>query len=139
LRFFFSVTLDRADLARRLTVVRLPRRLPGVLSVEEVALLLQAAPGPKYKAALPPPGAQQFEQLRRQHGLSIFTSLAALDPQQHALGIDIADLAVPGSPEIRPGYRACAGRNEGALLSDYRRGSCQSPSPAVSLQWRLVL
>jgi integrase/recombinase XerD len=52
LRFFFSVTLDRADLARRLTVVRLPRRLPGVLSVEEVALLLQAAPGPKYKAAL---------------------------------------------------------------------------------------
>src|SRR5215203_663176 len=52
LRFFFTVTLDRADLARRLTVVRLPRRLPGVLSVEEVALLLQAAPGPKYKAAL---------------------------------------------------------------------------------------
>ena len=52
LRFFFTVTLDRPDLARRLTVVRQPRRLPTVLSVEEVALLLQAAPGPKYKAAL---------------------------------------------------------------------------------------
>ena len=52
LRFFFTVTLDRPDLARRLTVVREPRRLPTVLSVEEVALLLQAAPGPKYKAAL---------------------------------------------------------------------------------------
>ncbi len=52
LRFFFTVTLDRPDLARRLTVVRLPRRLPAVLSVEEVTLLLQAAPGPKYKAAL---------------------------------------------------------------------------------------
>ena len=52
LRFFFTVTLDRPDLARRLTVVRQPRRLPAVLSVEEVALLLQAAPGPKYKAAL---------------------------------------------------------------------------------------
>ena len=51
LRFFFTVTLDRPDLARRLTVVRQPRRLPSVLSVEEVALLLQAAPGPKYKAA----------------------------------------------------------------------------------------
>src|SRR5712692_9601626 len=50
LRFFFSVTLDRPDLARRLTVVRQPRRLPGVLSVEEVALLLQAAPGPKYRS-----------------------------------------------------------------------------------------
>jgi hypothetical protein len=32
--------------------VREPRRLPAVLSVEEVTLLLQAAPGPKYKAAL---------------------------------------------------------------------------------------
>ena len=52
LRFFFSVTLDRPDLARRLTVVRQPRKLPTVLSVEEVALLLEAAPGPKYKAAL---------------------------------------------------------------------------------------
>ncbi len=52
LRFFFSVTLDRPDLARRLTVVRQPRKLPSVLSVEEMALLLEAAPGPKYKAAL---------------------------------------------------------------------------------------
>jgi integrase/recombinase XerD len=51
LRFFFSVTLDRPDLARRLAVVRQPRRLPVVLSVEEIALLLQAVPGPKYKAA----------------------------------------------------------------------------------------
>ena len=52
LRFFFSVTLDRPDLSRRLTIVRQPRKLPSVLSVEEVALLLAAAPGPKYKAAL---------------------------------------------------------------------------------------
>jgi site-specific recombinase XerD len=51
LRFLFTVTLDRPDLARRLTVVREPRRLPVVLSVEEVTLLLQAAPAPKYKAA----------------------------------------------------------------------------------------
>jgi integrase/recombinase XerD len=57
LRFFFTVTLDRPDLARRLTVVREPRRLPAVLSVEEVTLLLQAAPGPKYKAALATAGA----------------------------------------------------------------------------------
>jgi len=52
LRFFFTVTLDRPDLARRLTVVRQPRKLPPVLSAEEVARLLDAAPGPKYKAAL---------------------------------------------------------------------------------------
>ena len=52
LRFFFTVTLDRPDLSRRLTVVHQPRKLPLVLSVEEVARLLEAAPGPKYKAAL---------------------------------------------------------------------------------------
>ena len=52
LRFFFTVTLDRPDLSRRLTIVRCPRRLPAVLSAEEVTLLLQAAPGLKYRAAL---------------------------------------------------------------------------------------
>jgi integrase/recombinase XerD len=51
LRFFFTVTLDRPDLARRLTVVPYPRRIPTVLSVEEVRLLLQAASAPKYQAA----------------------------------------------------------------------------------------
>src|SRR5271154_2222296 len=51
LRFFFTVTLDRPGLARRLTVVPYPRRIPAVLSVEEVTLLLRAASGPKYKAA----------------------------------------------------------------------------------------
>ena len=52
LRFFLTVTLDRPDLARRLTVVPQPRKLPMVLSVEEVARLLDAAPGAKYQAAL---------------------------------------------------------------------------------------
>ena len=51
LRFFFTVTLDRPDLARRLTVVPYPRRIPTVLSVAEVTLLLHAASAPKYKAA----------------------------------------------------------------------------------------
>jgi integrase/recombinase XerD len=57
LRFFFTVTLDRPDLSRRLTIVRYPRRLPAVLSAEEVTQLLQAAPGPKYRAALGTAGA----------------------------------------------------------------------------------
>jgi integrase/recombinase XerD len=52
LRFFFDVTLDRADAARHLTFIHEPRKLPVVLSPEEVARLLEAAPGIKYKAAL---------------------------------------------------------------------------------------
>ena len=52
LRFFFDVTLDRADLAKQASFVHEPRKLPVVLSPQEVARLLEAAPGIKYKAAL---------------------------------------------------------------------------------------
>jgi integrase/recombinase XerD len=52
LRFFFTVTLDRPDMGRHLTFVREPRKVPAVMSPEEVVRFLEAAPGPKYKAAL---------------------------------------------------------------------------------------
>ena len=52
LRFFFNVTLERPDLVRHLTTVNTPCRAPVVLSQEEVARLLEAAPGLKVKAAL---------------------------------------------------------------------------------------
>jgi integrase/recombinase XerD len=52
LRFFFSITLDRPDVTKLLTFVAEPRKIPLVLSPEEVTRFLEAAPGPKYKAAL---------------------------------------------------------------------------------------
>ena len=52
MRFFFAVTLERPYLVLPLTTVNKPRRAPVVLSQEEVARLLEAAPGLKYKAAL---------------------------------------------------------------------------------------
>ena len=52
LRFFFRVTLRRHDILERTHFIREPRKLPVVLSPEEVARLLDAAPGLKYKAAL---------------------------------------------------------------------------------------
>jgi len=51
LRFFFSTTLDRPDVTKLLTFVAEPRKIPVVLSPEEVTRFLDAAPGPKYKAA----------------------------------------------------------------------------------------
>jgi integrase/recombinase XerD len=51
LRFFFKVTVDRADVTRSLTLVAEPRKIPVVLNPEEVVRFLEAAPGPKYKAA----------------------------------------------------------------------------------------
>ena len=52
LRFLFMVTLRKPDVVIHLPFVREARRLPVVLSPEEVARLLEAAPGLKYKAAL---------------------------------------------------------------------------------------
>src|SRR6478736_2965327 len=52
LRFFFRVTLKRHDIVAHTTFIHEPRKLPVVLSLEEVARLLNAAPGLKYKAAL---------------------------------------------------------------------------------------
>jgi integrase/recombinase XerD len=54
LRFFFGVTCGREEMKRYMQFHREPRKLPVVLSVEEVAALLASAPGPglKYRAAL---------------------------------------------------------------------------------------
>lgn len=54
LRFFLSVTCGRADLAHQIARTHYPRKLPRVLSPEDVARVIEAAPGPglKYKAAL---------------------------------------------------------------------------------------
>jgi integrase len=52
LRFFFKVTLKRHDLADELISTREPRRLPVVLSSEEVGQLLAAATNIKHRASL---------------------------------------------------------------------------------------
>jgi integrase/recombinase XerD len=51
LRFFFKVTVDRPDATKLLTFVAEPRKIPVVLTPAEVVRFLEAAPGPKYKAA----------------------------------------------------------------------------------------
>lgn len=54
LRFFFGFTCGREEMKRFMQFHRKPRKLPIVLSVEEVADLMAAVPGPglKYRAAL---------------------------------------------------------------------------------------
>jgi site-specific recombinase XerD len=51
LRFFYRITLDKPEVVRHLAVVPKAHRLPVVLSPDEVTRLLEAASGPKYKAA----------------------------------------------------------------------------------------
>jgi site-specific recombinase XerD len=52
LRFFLRVTLGRPEHMERIPILREAKRLPTVLTPEEVARLIAAAPGMKYRAAL---------------------------------------------------------------------------------------
>ena len=52
LRFFLRVTLGRTEHLERIPILHEAKRLPTVLTPEEIARLLAAAPGMKYRAAL---------------------------------------------------------------------------------------
>jgi integrase/recombinase XerD len=52
LRFFFGVTLGRKDAAVRIVSAKEPKKLPTVLSAEEITRFLQAVPGLRNRAAL---------------------------------------------------------------------------------------
>jgi len=49
LRFFFGMTCGREEMKRYMQFRTQPRKLPVVFSVEEVADLLTATPGPGLK------------------------------------------------------------------------------------------
>src|SRR4051794_24900923 len=52
LRFLYGVTLKQAALPERIPYARTPRKLPVVLSADEVVAFLKAVPGLKARAAL---------------------------------------------------------------------------------------
>jgi len=51
LRFFFETTLSKPDLLKKIATIHEPRRLPVILSREEVTALLKHAGSLKYRAA----------------------------------------------------------------------------------------
>jgi site-specific recombinase XerD len=52
LKFLFEQTLDRPDLLKKIKRIYEPRKIPEILSAEEVTRVLGAAGSLKYKAAL---------------------------------------------------------------------------------------
>ncbi|MBU4281597.1 MAG: site-specific integrase [Gammaproteobacteria bacterium] len=52
LKFFFDITLGRPELMLKMTNVAVPRKLPVILSPEEVGRLIAAAPNLKHQAAM---------------------------------------------------------------------------------------
>lgn len=52
IRFLFNITLDKPERVRHLVSVPVPRKLPRILSRDEVTKLIEATQSPKYKTAL---------------------------------------------------------------------------------------
>lgn len=52
LRFFYGVTLDRAEIPERIVYARTPRKLPAILGADEVVRFLEAVPSLKTRVAL---------------------------------------------------------------------------------------
>jgi hypothetical protein len=76
---------DRALASRAVSVAGRPEI---VLAGEQPVVDVQYA----FPPADPPPLPQQGGQPGRKHGVAIPPALAALDPQQHALAVDVAHL-----------------------------------------------
>jgi integrase/recombinase XerD len=56
LRFFFGITLGRKDSAVRIVSATEPKKLPVVLSADEILRFLQAVPGHWLRLTVPVPG-----------------------------------------------------------------------------------
>ena len=52
LRFFYGVTLDRAEIPERIVYARTQRKLPAILGADEVVRFLEAVPSLKTRVAL---------------------------------------------------------------------------------------
>ncbi len=75
LRFFFTTTIDRLDLSRKLLRVSYPRKLP--MSQEEVARLLAATSCLKHRAALSVAYAKASGSLKSPHSRSAISTASA--------------------------------------------------------------
>ena len=85
LRFLFGVSLGRSDAEVGMTTVREPRRLPIILSPAEVARLLDAAPGLKYRAAL---GVAYGAGLRAAEVVSLKVADIDSDPERMVIRVE---------------------------------------------------
>ena len=116
LRFFFGITLDRAELVRHLARVHYPRKLPRVLSPEEVGRLLEAA-------------------LRRRKNSRCLMTIARLRKGWPSLKMGTSILASKSCvseplKEVGDHYRTCL---QCAVSSRRSRSDCGVAGPAPGL------
>jgi integrase/recombinase XerD len=107
LRFFLAITLGRADLAHQLARTHYPRKLPRVLAREQVARLIEAAPGPglKYKTAL---SIAYGAGLRG--GEVVMLRVGDIDSKRMLIRVELGKAARIGMPCCRRSFLHCCAR-----------------------------
>jgi hypothetical protein len=123
LRFFF-------------TVVREPRKIPVILSPEEVARLLAAAPGPKYKAALSAAGSIPHD---NEHWIATAQGRLRLPPVRNRLRVRSPKCAEPPSKQAsnnRP-QRPSPPSNRATIAHQSRHCSRPDALPSVACTLRV--
>jgi len=144
LRFFYGVTLDRAEIPERIAYARTPRKLPAILSADEVVRFLEAVASLKARTALTTAYAAG---LRASEAVSL--KVADIDSERMVIqvhhGKGAKDRTVMLSPQLlrilrtywrlaRPGEWLFPGRSPDKLIDvQVLHASCRSATKAAGL------
>src|SRR5260221_5500384 len=101
LRFFYGVTLGHGEIPERIPYAREPRKLPVVLSAEEVVAFLEAVPSLKKRTALTTAYAAG---MRASEAVGL--KVADIDSRRIVLPVEPRDggqgpLGIPSAPMLR--------------------------------------
>ena len=153
LRFFYGVTLNRAEIPERIAYARTPRKLPVILAADQVVRFLEAVPSLKTRTALT---AAYGAGLRASEAVSLkvadIDSLRMLIQVRHGKGAK--DRSVMLSPRLliilRTYWRLARRHQRGEWLFPGRNGSkpidpqvlyaaCRSATAAAGLTKRVTV
>ena len=147
LRFFFGVTLDRAEIPERIVHARTPRKLPAILSADEVVHFLEAVPSLKARSALTTAYAAG---LRASEAVSL--KVADIDSDRMVIqvrhGKGAKDRTVMLSPQLLAILRTCwrlarpedwlfPGRGDKPIDVQVLHAACRSATQAAGLVKRV--
>jgi site-specific recombinase XerD len=147
LRFFYGVTLDRAEIPERIVYARTPRKLPAILSADEVVRFLEAVPSLKARTALT---AAYAAGLRASEAASL--KVADIDSDRMVIqihhGKGAKDRTVMLSPQLlgilraywrlaRPETWLFPGRGEKPIDVQVLHAACRSATKAAGLVKRV--
>ncbi|MEO9133054.1 MAG: tyrosine-type recombinase/integrase [Sphingomonas sp.] len=143
LRFFYGVTLDRAEIPERIVYARTPRKLPAILSADEVVRFLEAVPSLKARTALTTAYAAG---LRASEAVSL--KVADIDSDRMLIqvrhGKGAKDRTVMLSPQLlgilrtywrlaRPEHWLFSGRGDKPIDVQVLHAACRSATKAAGL------